>query len=90
MVQTSRLFAAVAPAPVKDRVAGFPPESPDILRTTPETARRLGVSRWTVKRLADRGFLEPVSVLSATRYRESDIERLIRFGTRHLPRSEAA
>jgi hypothetical protein len=61
------------------------PTSADRLIPPPETGRLLGVSRWTVKRLADEGYLEPVHVLGAVRYRQSDIQLLIRFGTRRRP-----
>jgi predicted site-specific integrase-resolvase len=54
---------------------------------TAETERRLGVSRWTVKRLVQQGYLEPVRVLGTVRYRESDVERIVREGA---PGREAA
>jgi predicted DNA-binding transcriptional regulator AlpA len=53
----------------------------DCLIPAPETARRLGVSRRTVDNLAQRGLLERVRVLGATRYRESDVARIVREGT---------
>ena len=59
----------------------------DRLLPPPETARRLGISRRTVDRLAELGFLEKVHVLGAARYRQSDVDRIIRDGT---PAREAA
>jgi predicted site-specific integrase-resolvase len=59
-----------AAAPVDDRL--LPPA---------ETAHRLGISPRTLIRLANDGEIERVPVLGSTRYRASDVARIIRFGT---------
>jgi hypothetical protein len=59
---------------------------PDRLLTTPETATSLGLSPRSVGKLAEQGFLTRIKVLGATRYRASEVERLIREGTRGNPR----
>lgn len=42
-----------------------------------KAARRLGVSRWTVRRLVDAGELKPVKVGTSLRYRQADIEQYL-------------
>lgn len=54
----------------------------DHLINLPEAREALRVSSRTVERLAQQGHLERVKVGSLTRYRISDIERIIREGTR--------
>jgi excisionase family DNA binding protein len=49
----------------------------DRLIDEPGTAEVLGVSRRSVRRLAQQGTLERVKILGATRYRLSDVLRLI-------------
>jgi excisionase family DNA binding protein len=46
-----------------------------------ETAARLAVSDRTVRKLAASGQLERVKIGAATRYRESDVEKIIAHGT---------
>ncbi|MHB1433604.1 MAG: helix-turn-helix domain-containing protein [Streptosporangiaceae bacterium] len=53
---------------------------PDRLITAAEAARRLGVSARTVDRLAERGDLERVKVLGATRFRASDVAAIVAHG----------
>lgn len=53
----------------------------DRLLTPAETAQRLGVSRRSVERLAERGVLERVKVLGATRFRASDVAAIVAHGT---------
>jgi predicted DNA-binding transcriptional regulator AlpA len=54
----------------------------DRLIDEPGTAEVLGVSRRSVRRLAQQEILDRVKVGSATRYRLSQIERIIAEGTR--------
>ena len=54
----------------------------DRLIKPPETAEALGVSPRTVRHLAELGVLPRVYVLGAPRYRLTDVERIIREGTR--------
>jgi hypothetical protein len=42
-----------------------------------------------VERLGERGYLTRVKVLGATRYRASEVEAIIRDGTRGRPRRVA-
>ena len=42
-----------------------------------DVARLLGVSRWTVRRMADEGLLKPVRLRGLTRYRRADVEALV-------------
>lgn len=65
------------------------PAVADRLIDLPETAEALGVSPRTVARLAEQGFLTRVKVLSATRYRASEIEQIIRQGTRPVRRGRS-
>lgn len=51
------------------------------LVTLPAAVTRLGVSRRTVQRLVEQGELPRVKVLGSTRFRASDLERIIREDT---------
>lgn len=46
----------------------------DRLLSTSEAAERLGVSRWTLRRLAQDGELTPMRIRSAVRYDAADLE----------------
>lgn len=61
----------------------------DRLLDPPEAAEALRVSPRTVVTLAQQGYLERVKILGSTRYRASDIEALIRSGTRGESRRPA-
>lgn len=54
----------------------------DRLLDEPSTSAVLGVSPRTVRKMVTDGYLERIKVLNATRYRLSDIEEIIRRGTR--------
>lgn len=54
----------------------------DRLIDEPGAAEALGISRRSVRRLAEQEILERVKVGSATRYRLSQVEHIIREGTR--------
>jgi excisionase family DNA binding protein len=56
----------------------------DRLISEPETAEVLGVSPRTVRRFAQQEILERVRVGGSTRYRVSQVEQIIRHGTRPL------
>jgi hypothetical protein len=61
----------------------------DQLLDLPEAVSRLRVSPRTVERLGERGYLTRVKVLGATRYRASEVETIIREGTRGRTRRVA-
>ena len=52
----------------------------DRLLTSAETAQRLGISRRSVERLAERGSLARVKVGAATRFRASDVAAIVANG----------
>jgi hypothetical protein len=56
----------------------------DRLLTADETRTRLRCSPGTVENLVRRGFLEKVLVLSAVRYRESQVAAIVEHGTRRV------
>jgi excisionase family DNA binding protein len=56
--------------------------APNNLLTTKQVAERLALSEPTVRRLARRGFLPRVRIGGSVRFRESDIGRIIKAGTR--------
>jgi excisionase family DNA binding protein len=58
---------------------------PDRLLRTQEAAERLGCSSGLVRRLGARGVLPRVKVGRLTRYRASDVARLVVQGTRGGP-----
>jgi hypothetical protein len=78
----SIVLSVISPRIERTRVA------PDRLLKLPEAASRLACSPGTVENLVRRGLLEKVPVLGAVRYRESDIQRIIREGA--VSRVEAA
>jgi predicted DNA-binding transcriptional regulator AlpA len=73
-----------APACASDRSRVSTRAVPDRLLDRPEVVETLGLSPRTVERLAQRGYLTQVKVLGATRYRLSEVEAIIRHGTRRL------
>jgi hypothetical protein len=64
------------------RLSGSCVTAADRLLTVDETRALLGCSPGTVENLARKGFLEKVHVLTAVRYRASDVELIVRHGTR--------
>lgn len=54
----------------------------DRLIPSPKAAEVFGVSPRTIRRWAKLGILDPVRVGGSTRYRLSDIEAIVRLGTR--------
>lgn len=66
------------------------PAVDDRLLSTAETATRLGVSRRSVERLAERGVLTRVKILGATRFRASDVAAIVANGTLAVPDRRAA
>jgi hypothetical protein len=62
----------------------------DRLLTSAETRGQLGCSAGTVENLVRQGFLEKVYLLAGVRYRESDVERIIRQGARRRSRGRRA
>jgi excisionase family DNA binding protein len=54
---------------------------PDSLVDEQAAATRLGVSERMVRKLAASGRLERVKVGTATRYRSSDLDRIVKHGT---------
>ena len=54
--------------------------APDRLRYPGETAKRLALSPRTLDKLDKLGILPKVHVLGGVRYRESDIQQVIREG----------
>jgi excisionase family DNA binding protein len=54
----------------------------DRLLEVTEAAAALRVSERTIVTLAEQGYLERVKIFRSTRYRASDVEALIRSGTR--------
>jgi predicted DNA-binding transcriptional regulator AlpA len=57
------------------------PAVADRLIDSPGAAEALGVSARTVDRLAQQGYLTRLKVLRATRFKASEIERIIAEGT---------
>jgi hypothetical protein len=51
-----------------------------------QTRTAIGCCETTVENLVRRGFLEKVYVLSAVRFRESEVAQIVQRGTRSLPR----
>jgi len=69
-------------AVVLSSIHGESPTGPDRLITDDEAGGLLGVGRSTVKALRRDGVLPTIHVKSAARIRLSDVQRLIREGTR--------
>jgi hypothetical protein len=54
--------------------------------TVAETRRVLGCCETTVESLVRRGYLEKIYLLTAVRFRESEVQAILDNGTRSLPR----